>query len=123
MVVDSAFGVHIRALREAKRRVDRDFTLRRFAAALGISATYLSRVEVGQTPPPRAARIKRIAELLDTDPDELLRLALKPDPELVDLLIASPALVQFVRTAKACRATPGELAGFARELRGRTPPR
>jgi transcriptional regulator with XRE-family HTH domain len=115
------FGSHVRALREAKRRVDRDFTLRRFAQAMGVSPTYLSRIERGEVSPPPAGRIRRIAELLDVDPDDLLRRAGKLAPDIEAFVRAQPAVSRFLRVAQERRVTPDELVGFTRELLAREP--
>jgi len=79
------FGQRIRELREAKKRTDPAFSLRQFAEALNLSATFISKMETGQFDPPSAENIKKMAELLGADPYELLQLAQKPDPELVEM--------------------------------------
>lgn len=56
------FGKRVRDLREAKKRTDPAFSLRRFAQSVGISATFLSKVETGQFDPPSAKTIQRIAD-------------------------------------------------------------
>lgn len=95
------FGRKVRELREAKKRTDPAFSLRRFAQAVGISATFLSKVETGEASPPRAENIKKIATLLDADPDELLALAGKVDPELSEIIQKQPrAMADLLRTAR-----------------------
>lgn len=95
------FGDKIRALREAKKVKDPSFSLRQFASAAGISATFLSKVETGEFPPPAAETIKRIAELLEVNADELLALAGKVDPDLPEIIREKPkALADFLRTAQ-----------------------
>jgi len=86
MPVDPEFGKLIRRLREEKKRTDPSFSLRRFAEAVGISATFISKMETGDYAPPSHEKIKRMAELLEYDPDELLALAGKIDPELNDII-------------------------------------
>lgn len=99
MAGNKELGEKIRRLREERKQVDPKYTLRQFAAAVGISPTYLSKIENGEFPAP-ADRIKTIAVLLETDPDELLALASKVDPELQDIIIEKPkAMAAFLRTA------------------------
>lgn len=95
------FGRRVRELREAKKKTDPAFSLRRFAQAVGISATFLSKVENGESPPPGADTIKRMAAQLGADADELLALAGKVDPELPAIIREMPrAMADFLRTAR-----------------------
>lgn len=90
MAGNSLFGKRVRELREAKLRDDPKFTLRQFATAVGISPTFLSKVERGEFDPPKADNIIKMAQLLDVDPDELLSLANKVDPELEKIIKEQP---------------------------------
>jgi transcriptional regulator with XRE-family HTH domain len=111
------FGKRIRELREAKKRTDPAFSLRRFAQALKMSATFISKMETGQFDPPRAENIMRMAELLGADPYELLQLAEKPDPELVEMVKEQPREVaDFLRMARERGVTAEQLAGFTQTL-------
>jgi len=95
------FGNRIRDLRAAKKKTDPKFSLRQFALAVGISATYLSKVENGEFDPPSPETIKKIANLLDTDADELLAMAGKVDPNLSKIIIEQPkAMADFLRVAQ-----------------------
>ena len=80
------FGKLIRRLREQKKKADPNFSLRRFAEAVGLSATFVSKMETGEYAPPSHEKIKKMAELLEYDTDELLALAGKIDPELGDII-------------------------------------
>ena len=59
------FGTRLR-----ERRVEADYTLRKFAEQLGVSSTYLSQVEQGKYDPPTAERAARIAEIFGEDPGD-----------------------------------------------------
>jgi transcriptional regulator with XRE-family HTH domain len=92
-------GERIRQLREEKRKTDPKFTGRQFSIALEISPTYLSKIETGDMPA-GAELLKRIAALLDTDPDILLALGEKVDPDLNQIIVEKPqAMASFLRTA------------------------
>ncbi len=94
-------GEKIRQLREAKKATNPAFSLRRFANAVGVSATFLSKVETGESLPPSADKIKIIAELLETDADELLALAGKVDPRLPEIIREQPrAVADLLRTVQ-----------------------
>lgn len=101
MAGNPVFGKKVRELREAKRKTDPKFTLRQFAVAVGISPTFLSKVERGEFDPPAADKIMKMAELLEVDPDELLSLAGKFDPELAKIIKERPtALPDLLRTVR-----------------------
>lgn len=93
------FGAYIRQKREERRKKDPAFSLRRFALAIDVSAAFLSKMEMGETPPPKAEKIKKMAELLEVDPDKLLSLAKKVDPFLPEMIIERPQMADFLRTA------------------------
>lgn len=65
-----AFGERIRTLRRAKK-----LTQRELAEQLPMSAANLSRIETGGYGPPSDEVIERLAEVLEADPLELLRIA------------------------------------------------
>ncbi|MDH5525748.1 MAG: helix-turn-helix transcriptional regulator [Nitrospirota bacterium] len=67
---EQSFGAALRAIRLAK-----GIGLRQFARRIGISPTYLSQVERGDTAPPVEDRVAAMARELDQDVDELLALA------------------------------------------------
>ena|SRR5215217_2639093 len=77
-----SFGDRIRQLRK-----NQDLTLRELAEQVGIDFTYLSKIENNRGPAPAEATIRRLAEVLGADADELILLADKlPDGFEQDLL-------------------------------------
>jgi transcriptional regulator with XRE-family HTH domain len=58
-----------------KRRRDQRLTLNQLAERVPMSASNLSRIELGAQGPPADEVIERIGQALDTDPAELLRAA------------------------------------------------
>jgi transcriptional regulator with XRE-family HTH domain len=65
-----ALGALVRRLRR-----DRHLTLRQLAERVPMSASNLSRIELGEQGPPPDEVIQRIAVALEADPAELLRAA------------------------------------------------
>ena len=115
---NKAFGKRIRELREAKKRIDPKYSLRQFAQAAGISATFLSKVETGAFDPPAPDKIKKMAELLEVDSDELLALAGKVDPELPEIIREQPrAMADFLRTAREQKLSAEEIRALTKKIR------
>ena len=105
MTGNKAFGQRIRDLREQRKLTDPAFSLRRFAEAADLSPTFISKMETGEFDPPAPATIKRMAELLQIDADELLALAGRVDPKLNDIIKEQPkAMADFLRTAQGLSA-------------------
>ena len=97
---NAEFGKRVRDLREKKRETDPSFSLRQFAAKVGISPTFVSKIENGEFDPPSAENIKKMAALLDCNADELLALAGKVDPDISEIIRKKPkALADFLRVA------------------------
>lgn len=103
------FGALVRREREAK-----EIGLREMAKMVGFSPTYLSRVERGEVPPPAEDRVRRIAEILDRDPDDLLALAGRVASDLTDIIRQRPReIADFLRATKGLTAE--ELAKLAHQ--------
>lgn len=76
-----SFGQHIR-----RCRMEKQFTLREFARLVGISPTYMSHVEQDMADPPTAERVRKMAELLDENPDELIAMAGRMPEDLPEII-------------------------------------
>jgi len=95
------FGKRIQELREAKKKDDPAFSLRKFGLAVDLSPTFLSKLENGEMNPPKAEKIKKMAELLEVDADELLALAGKVSPDLPEIIQETPiAMADLLRTVQ-----------------------
>jgi transcriptional regulator with XRE-family HTH domain len=94
-----------------EKRIDKGFSLRKFAQLVGVSPTYLSQVEQGNVDPPTADRVKRMAELLEENPDEWIALAGRVPDDL-------PAIIQEkTEVPDLLRAVQGLTADQLRKLR------
>ena len=102
------FGSVLRAT-----RVEKGFSLRKFAEKVGVSPTYLSLVETGQAPyQPTVDRVKRMAELLDANADEWIQLAGRVSDELEEMNRDNPQMMPaLLRIAR--NTPPEELAKLA----------
>lgn len=78
------FGSVIRSLRGDK------YSQRELAKLVGITPTYLSKIERGEFKPPSEDVIKRMANILDINSDELLASADKIDSELIEVIKQDP---------------------------------
>ena len=104
-----SFGALVRREREAK-----EIGLREMAKKLGVSPTYLSKIERGDFDPPAEDKVKKIAEIIGRDPDELLALAGRVASDLTDIIRRRPReMADFLRTAKGL--TADDIARLARQ--------
>jgi transcriptional regulator with XRE-family HTH domain len=81
------FGKHVRALREA-----RGISLRQFAKSIGVSPTFVSRIENGHETYISEETLVRWAEELGKNPDYLAALAGKLRPHIVEIIQEDPQL-------------------------------
>ena len=98
---DSSFGATVRRLREEKK-----IGLRKFAQIVGMSPTYLSKVERDQFNPPSEEKIKAIAAALGEDANGLLALAGRVSSDLADIV------------QRQIQRHPREAADFLRSVNG-----
>jgi transcriptional regulator with XRE-family HTH domain len=83
------------------------------AKLIGVSATYLSKVERDEFTPPTEDKVRRLAELLDCDADELIMMAGRMPSDLTEIIRERPReLAALLRTAKSL--TKEELERFHR---------
>ena len=102
------FGAFIRGKREAK-----EIGLREMAKMIGVSPTYLSKVERDEFPPPAEDKVKAISGVIGCDVDELLARAGKVASDLSDIIKRHPVeLAALLRTTKGL--TTDDIARLAR---------
>lgn len=87
------FGSYVRERREARRKDDASFSLRRLAARIGVEPSYLSKVERGIESPPSEEKVRALAVELSEDPDVLLALAGKVSSDLLAVIRRRPQLL------------------------------
>ena len=69
------------------KRLDKNIGLNNFAKMVGVSAPFISKMEVGDWNAPSEATIIKIAEILEMDKDYLLALACKISTENKEKLL------------------------------------
>ncbi len=103
------FGATVRREREKL-----EIGLREMAKKIGVSATYLSKIERDEFPPPAEDKVRKIAKILGRDVDQLLALAGRVSSDLSDIIRERPReLAALLRTAKGLTAK--DLAWLAGE--------
>jgi len=109
------FGAFIRREREA-----REIGLREMAKKIGVSPTYLSKVERDEFTPPTEQKVRAIAQIIDCDPDELLAMAGRVSSDIADIIRRHPVeLSALLRTANGLTAEDiDRLAQEARKAKG-----
>jgi HTH-type transcriptional regulator, competence development regulator len=109
MAGKKSFGALVRQEREAK-----EIGLREMAKKIGVSPTYLSKIERGDFDPPAEDKVRKIAEIIGRDPDELLALAGRVASDLTDIIRQQPrGMADFLRAAKGLTAE--DMARLARQ--------
>ena len=103
------FGAFVR-----KEREEREIGLREMAKIIGVSPTYISKVERDEFPPPAEDKVRKIAEIFEIDVDELLALAGKVSTDLSEIIRENPReLAALLRTTKGM--TKDDVENLARE--------
>lgn len=87
-----------------QKRVDKGFSLRKFAEKVGVSPTYLSQVEQGNVDPPTAERVRRMAELLGENTDEWIALAGRVPEDLPKIIQERTEMPALLREASGLTA-------------------
>jgi HTH-type transcriptional regulator, competence development regulator len=96
MVKKKSFGAVVRQEREA-----REIGLREMAKKISVSPTYLSMIERDEVDPPTEDNVRKIANIIDFDPDELLALAGRVPSDLADIIRQRPReMADLLRLAK-----------------------
>jgi transcriptional regulator with XRE-family HTH domain len=102
------FGEFVRRQREAK-----EIGLREMAKMIGVSPTYLSKIERDEFPPPAEDKVRKIAAIIGCDADELLARADRVSSDLSEIIKRRPVQVAaLLRTTKGL--TADDLARLAR---------
>ena len=103
------FGAYVRQEREG-----REIGLREMAKMIGVSPTYLSKIERDEFAPPAEDKVRKIAEIFGGDVDELLALAGRVSSDLSEIIRERPReLAALLRTTKGL--TADDVARLARE--------
>jgi transcriptional regulator with XRE-family HTH domain len=108
------FGAFIRREREA-----REIGLREMAKLIGVSPTYLSKIERDEFPPPVEDKVKAIAKIIECDADDLLARAGRVSSDISDIIKRHPVeLAALLRTTNGLKAEDiARLAGEAQKAK------
>ena len=108
------FGAFIRREREGK-----EFGLREMAKMIGVSPTYLSKVERDELPPPAEDKVRAIARIIGCDADDLLARAGRVSSDIAEIIKRHPVeLADLLRTTKSW--TADDLARLARQAKAKS---
>lgn len=110
----ATFGGFIRKEREAK-----EIGLRQMAKMIGVSPTYLSKVERDEFSPPTEEKVRAIAEIIECDVDQLLAMAGRVSADVTDIIKRHPVeLSALLRTTNGLSADKiAQLAERAKRAR------
>jgi transcriptional regulator with XRE-family HTH domain len=103
------FGAFVRREREGK-----EIGLREMAKMIGVSPTYLSKIERDEFPPPAEDKVKAIAKIIECDADDLLARAGRVSSDISDIIKRQPVeLAALLRITKGLKAEA--IIGMTRE--------
>ena len=106
---EEKFGTFIRRERE-----EQEIRLREMAKKIGVSPTYLSKVERNEITRPTENKVRLIAKILECDTDELLAMAGRVSSELADIIKQDPVgMSVLLRTASGL--SPEDLTRLTQE--------
>jgi len=92
-----------------RKRKERKLGLRETAVKVGISSTYLSRIEtMDEASPPAEDVIRRLSDLLGDDFDELMQLAGRVPEDVEKMIKADPDMPVMLRRAREQNVTGAE---------------
>jgi transcriptional regulator with XRE-family HTH domain len=104
------FGGFIRQKREAK-----EIGWREMAKMIGVSPTYLSKVERDEFSPPAEDKVRAIAGIIGCDVDDLLARAGRVSTDITDIIKRRPVeLAALLRTTKGLTAE--DITNLARQV-------
>jgi transcriptional regulator with XRE-family HTH domain len=110
------FGERIRRV-----RTEKGLGLRETATKVGISATYLSRIETNEEKTPPAEKVIRaLAGLLSDNFDELMSLAGRIPSDVTEYFATDPGLPAFLRRAKEKGLSSEDLQRRLVDKKGKT---
>ena len=90
--------------------------LRQFAKKIGVSPTYQSKFERDEMPPPAEEKVRKIAQIIGRDSDEMLALAGRVSSDLSDIIQKRPQeMASFLRTANDLTAE--EMASWVERMK------
>ena len=95
------FGEFVRRAREEK-----EIGLRQMAKMVGVSPTYLSKIERDEFPPPAEDKVRKIAGIIGCDADELLARADRVSSDLSEIIKRHP--VQLAALLRTTRGLTGD---------------
>lgn len=117
MSTQPAFGQYVRKRREALQAKETgNYSLRAVAGRLECQPAFLSMVERGVCGPPSEDLIKRLAAILEDDPDVMLAMAGKVSVDLREAILKRPQL--FAELIRQMREAPDDaIERVVREVR------
>lgn len=108
-------GEYLISLRDARKQTDPTFSLRGVASKIGISPTYLSKIERGEQSASEKT-IRKLAEILGVSADEIFAHANRIDPDLEKTLASHEAPAQMAALLRRVATLPPDKLEMAKNL-------
>lgn len=88
-----SFGEYLLNLRKSRKESQKSL-----ANAIGVSYTYISKIENNVFPPPSEETLRKIALFLNEDVDVMITMANKVPIDLKEIVMSSPGMPDFLRS-------------------------
>ncbi len=99
-----------------RKRGELKLGLRETAGKVGISPTYLSRIEtMDEKTPPAEEVIRKLASMLNDDFDQLMQLAGRVPEDVEKVITADPTMPAFLRTAREQKLSGEQLTKIVQD--------
>ncbi|MBQ6474261.1 MAG: helix-turn-helix transcriptional regulator [Victivallales bacterium] len=109
------FGEYLIGLRDARKQTDPTFSMRGVANKIGISPTYLNKIERGEQPASDET-IRKLAEVFDVSADEIFAHAERIDPNLEKTLAGHEAPAQMAAFLRRVATLPPKQLEIAERI-------
>ncbi|MGN0879862.1 MAG: helix-turn-helix domain-containing protein [Oligosphaeraceae bacterium] len=109
------FGEYLIGLRNQRKQTDPTFSMRGVAQKIGISPTYLNKIERGEQPASEET-IRKLAEVFGVPADEIFAHAKRIDPDLEETLAAHEAPAQMAAFLRRVATLPPDKLEMANKI-------
>jgi len=110
--MDKTFGQLLKEIRRSK-----SVSQRELAEKVNVDFSYISKIENNRLPPPAAATIEKICEVLEVPAELLLSYSGKVSDDIKSLITSDPEVVKFLKEVKTMNLTSSDWDKLTTQLK------